>query len=35
MLRPRGCGLMANTLNFDYEVRPADTVFADIPDMKI
>src|SRR5690606_29939937 len=35
MLRPRGCGFMANTLNFDYEVQPAGKAFADIPDMKI
>ena len=35
MLRPRGCGLMANTLNFDYEVRPADKAFDTIPPMKI
>jgi DNA end-binding protein Ku len=35
MLRPRGCGLMANTLNFDYEVLPAEKAFADIPPMKI
>ena len=35
MLRPRGCGLMANTLNFDYEVRPADKAFDAIPDIRI
>lgn len=35
LLRPRGCGLMANTLNFDYEVLPAEAAFAAIPDMKI
>lgn len=35
MLRPRGCGFIANTLNFDYEVQPAEKAFADIPDMKI
>lgn len=35
LLRPRGCGLLADTLNFDYEVQPAEKAFADIPDMKI
>lgn len=35
LLRPRGCGLMANTLNFDYEVQPAQKAFADIPELKI
>lgn len=35
MLRPRGCGFMANTLNFDYEVQPAEKAFADIPDVGI
>ncbi len=35
MIRPHGAGLIANTLNFDYEVRSADRAFADIPDLKI
>jgi len=35
LLRPDGPGLVANTLNFDYEVRPAETVFEDLPDLKI
>jgi DNA end-binding protein Ku len=35
MIRPRGCGLLANTLSFDYEVRPAAQVFASVPDHKI
>ena len=35
MIRARGKGLIATTLNFDYEVRPADEAFEDVPDMKI
>ncbi len=35
LIRPRSCGLLANTLNFDYEVKPADAAFADLPDLKI
>jgi len=35
MIRPHGAGLIANTLNFDYEVRSAKRAFADIPDLKI
>ena len=35
MLRPQGPGLVAHTLNFDYEVRPAEEVFRDLPDIKI
>lgn len=35
MLSPRGAGLMANTLNFDYEVQPAQKAFADLPETKI
>lgn len=35
MIRPQGAGFIANTLNFDYEVRSADRAFADIPDIKI
>lgn len=35
LLRPRGCGLAANTLNFDYEVRAADEVFGSIPEVKV
>lgn len=35
MIRPHGAGLIANTLNFDYEVRSAERAFADIPDLKI
>ena len=35
LIRPRGCGLLANTLNFDYEVRAADDAFDAVPAMKI
>jgi len=35
VMRPDGPGLVANTLNFDYEVRPAAEVFDDLPDIKI
>jgi DNA end-binding protein Ku len=35
LIRPFELGLMATTLNFDYEVREADTVFDDIKDVKI
>jgi len=35
LIRPRGCGLLANTLNFDYEVLPAEDAFADLPDIRI
>ncbi|SDY93545.1 Ku protein [Citreimonas salinaria] len=35
MLRAQGLGLIAHTLNFDYEVRPAAEVFDDLPDFEI
>ncbi len=35
LIRPRGSGLLANTLNFDYEVRAADDAFDAVPEMKI
>ena len=35
MIRPHGAGFIANTLNFDYQVRSADRAFADIPDIRI
>jgi DNA end-binding protein Ku len=35
MLRVQGLGLIAHTLNFDYEVRSSAGVFAEIPTMKI
>jgi DNA end-binding protein Ku len=35
LIRPEGAGFIANTLNFDYEVRSAERAFADIPKIKI
>lgn len=35
IIRPHGEGLVATTLNFDYEVRSADKAFADIPAIKL
>ncbi len=35
LLRPRGCGLLADTLNFDYEVLPAEKAFDAVPALKI
>lgn len=35
LIRPRGCGFLANTLNFDYEVLPAEDAFADVPGLRI
>jgi DNA end-binding protein Ku len=35
LLQPRGCGLLANTLHFDYEVRPAEAAFDSVPDLRI
>lgn len=35
LIRPHDNGLIATTLNFDYEVRPAKDAFRDIPAMKI
>ena len=35
LLRPHGKGLIATTLNFDYEVRSAEEAFRDIPEIKI
>ena len=35
LIRPRGCGLLATTLAFDYEVRPAARAFAGLPDLTI
>lgn len=34
LIRPQNDYVVATTLNFDYEVRNADTVFRDIPEMK-
>ncbi|AEH81607.1 hypothetical protein CN204_07765 [Sinorhizobium meliloti] len=35
MPRPHDNGLIATTLNFDYEVRSAKEAFKEIPDIKI
>src|SRR5690606_26183418 len=35
LLRAEGPGLVAHTLNFDYEVRSAEDAFDDLPEMKI
>jgi DNA end-binding protein Ku len=35
LMQPLGSGFVANTLNFDYEVRPADKIFEEIDDLKI
>jgi DNA end-binding protein Ku len=35
LIRADGEGLIATTLNFDYEVRSAKDAFSDVPDMKI
>ncbi|MBX4967238.1 non-homologous end joining protein Ku [Rhizobium binae] len=34
LIRPHDTHIIATMLNFDYEVRSADTVFKDIPDIK-
>lgn len=35
LIRAHGKGLIASTLNFDYEVRSSEEAFDDMPDMKI
>jgi DNA end-binding protein Ku len=35
LIRPHGRGLIATTLNFDYEVRSSQKAFEDMPKMKI
>lgn len=35
LIRPHGGGLIATTLNFDYEVRSAQNAFSDVPKVKI
>lgn len=35
MIRPQGTGLIATTLNFDYEVRSAKDAFDEVPDLKL
>ncbi|MGV8935744.1 MAG: Ku protein [Allorhizobium sp.] len=34
LIRPHGKGLIASTLNFDYEVRSSKEAFEDLPDIK-
>jgi DNA end-binding protein Ku len=35
LIRPTDDGLIASTLNYEYEVRPAHEIFADVKDFKI
>jgi len=35
LIRPHGEGLIASTLNYEYEVRPASQAFKDMPKLKI
>ncbi len=35
LIRPQGKGLIATTLNFDYEVRSSTEAFEELPDLKI
>lgn len=35
LIRPHDAGMIATTLNFDYEVRPVESAFDDIPKVKI
>jgi DNA end-binding protein Ku len=35
LIRPSDEGLIASTLNYDYEVRAAEEIFSDIPEFKI
>ena len=35
LIRPHGTGLIGTTLNFDYEVRDSEEVFADLPEVRI
>lgn len=35
LIRPHGKGLIATTLNFDYEVRSSEDAFEELPDLKI
>ncbi|UVC12494.1 Ku protein (plasmid) [Rhizobium sp. TH2] len=35
LIRAHGKGLIANTLNFDYEVRSSEKAFEDMPDLRI
>lgn len=35
LIRPHGKGLIATTLNFDYEVRPSEDAFKDVTKVKV
>ncbi|MCJ8150183.1 non-homologous end joining protein Ku [Shinella sedimenti] len=35
LIRPEGQGVVATTLNYDYEVRSAEEAFSEIPDVKL
>lgn len=35
LIQPRGCGFLADTLHFDYEVLPAKDAFDKVPDIRI
>lgn len=35
LIRPHGEGLIASTLNYEYEVRPASEAFKDMPKLKL
>lgn len=35
LIRPSGNGMIASTLNYEYEVRPAKEIFSDIKDFRI
>jgi DNA end-binding protein Ku len=35
LIRPHGTGLIASTLNYQYEVRPAEDAFDDLPDIEL
>jgi DNA end-binding protein Ku len=35
LIRPHGDGMIATTLNFDYEVRSSEEAFEELPDLKI
>lgn len=35
LLRGHGAGMIANTLNFNYQVRSATEAFADVPELKL
>lgn len=35
LIQPHGCGFLADTLHFDYEVLPAKDAFKNVPDLRI